>query len=161
MGVAGWPEVFRGSEAVAAGLVTKGALRGRRFVRIFPDVYALAGEEAPTLALRSRAAALLVAVRGVVSGYSAAELLGASCAPFGAPAEVTLLHGRQRAHPGLLVHRDQVTEGEEHTSRDGVLRDIGRYTRLVARGWRIYRYTKYEIRREPGRIVDDITRALG
>ncbi|TQM10863.1 DUF559 domain-containing protein [Pseudonocardia kunmingensis] len=287
MGVAGWPEVFRGSEAVAAGLVAEGALRGRRFVRIFPDVYAVAGEEAPTLALRSRAAALLVAGRGVVSGYSAAELLGASCAPFGAPAEVTLLHGRRRGHPGLLVHRDQVAEGElwqvgevrltsplrtaydlarrldlveavvavdrlanvhrfapdlllnfavhyprargntriaqvlahanpysgspmesrlrlllvraglprpqvqwvvqdpqartamwldlaypdaliaieyegeEHTSRDGVLRDIVRYTRLVARGWRIFRYTKYEIRHEPDRIIADITRALG
>jgi very-short-patch-repair endonuclease len=287
MGVAGWPEVFRGSEAVVAGLVTPGALRGRRFVRLFPDVYAPAGGEAPDLALRSRAAALLVAGRGVVSGYSAAELLGASCAPYGAPAEVTLLHGRQRAHPGLLVHRDHVAagelwqagdvrltspvrtafdlarrldlvegvvavdrlanehrftpdlllhfaahyprarggtqvaevlayanryscspmesrlrlllvraglpapqvqwvvqdpqtrtavwldlaypdamiaieyEGEEHTSRDGVLRDIGRYTRLVARGWRIFRYTRYEIRREPERIIADITRALG
>jgi hypothetical protein len=86
---------------------------------------------------------LLVAGRGVVSGYSAAELLGASCAPFGAPAEVTLLHGRRRA-----------------TTRDGVLRDVARYTRLVDRGWRIDRYTKYEIRREPARIVAEIARAL-
>jgi hypothetical protein len=108
MGVVGWPEVFRGSEAIAAGLVTPGMLRGRRFVRIFPDIYAPAGDEPPDLELRSRAAGLLVARRGVVSGYSAAELLGASCAPLGAPAEVTLLHGRQRAHPGLLVHRRTV-----------------------------------------------------
>ena len=286
MGVAGWPEVFRGSDAIAAGLVTPGMLRGPRFVRIFPDIYAPAGDEAPDPALRSRAAALLVAGRGVVSGYSAAELLGASCAPLGAPAEVTLLHGRQRAHPGLLVHRDrlapgelrqvgavQVTgpvrtaydlarrgdlveavvavdrlankhrfapdlllnfavhyprargntrvadvlahanpyagspmesrlrmllvgaglprpevqwvvqdpatrtavwldlayphamvgieyEGEDHTSPEWVLRDVGRYTRLVDRGWRIYRYTKYEIRGEPDRIVAEIARAL-
>jgi very-short-patch-repair endonuclease len=286
MGVVGWPEVFRGSEAIAAGLVTPGMLRGRRFVRIFPDIYAPAGDEPPDLELRSRAAGLLVARRGVVSGYSAAELLGASCAPLGAPAEVTLLHGRQRAHPGLLVHRDRVAagelrqlgdvwvtdpvrtaydlarrgdlvaavvavdrlanahrfapdlllhfavnyprargnaripdvlahanpyagspmesrlrmllvgaglpspkvqwvvqdpatrtavwldlayphamvgieyEGQGHTTRDGVLRDVARYTRLVDRGWRIYRYTKYEIRGEPARIVAEIARAL-
>ncbi|WP_219413714.1 hypothetical protein [Pseudonocardia nigra] len=286
MGVAGWPEVFRGSEAVAAGLVTPGMLRGPRFDRLFPDVYAPMRAEAPDLAVRSRAAALLVAGRGVVSGYSAAELLGASCAPPGAPAEVTLLHGRRRAHPGLLVHRDRVAagelwqvgevrltgpartaydlarrcdlveavvavdalanghrfapdlllnfavhyprargnaqvadvlahanpyagspmesrlrmllvgaglprpevqwvvqdpaartavwldlaypdlmigieyEGEDHTTREGVLRDVGRYTRLVDRGWRIYRYTKYEIRGEPDRIVAEISRAL-
>lgn len=223
----------------------------------------------------------------MVSGYSAAELLGASCAPFGSPAEVTLRHGRQREHPGLLAHRDRVApgelrqvgevlltgpvrtaydlarrddlveavvavdrpankhrfnpdllvnfavhyprargntrvadvrahanrysgspmetrlrlllvraglprpqvqwvvqdaatrnavwldlayphamvgieyEGEEHTPRDGVLRDVGRYTRLVDLGWRIYRYTKYEIRHEPARIVAEIARALG
>lgn len=286
MDVTGWPEVFRGSAAVAAGLVTWSRLRGPRFVRIFPDVYAPAGADPPDLALRSRAAALLVDGRGVVSGYSAAELLGASCGPADAPAEVTLRHGRQRAHPRLLVHRDLIApgelarvdaldvtgplrtaydlarrldlveavvavdrlanryrfspdllinfavhyprargnrriadvlahadrysgspmesrlrmllvgaglprprvqwavqdppartavwldmaypeamigieyEGEEHTTREGVLRDAGRYTRLVDRGWRIYRYTKYEIRGERHRIVDDIRRGL-
>lgn len=281
-----WPEVFRGSDAVAVGLVTWSRLRGPRFVRLFPDVYAPTGDGPPHLALRSRAAAILVEGRGVLSGYSAAELLGASCAPFDAPAEVTLLHGRQRDLPGLLVHRDAVApgelaqiggirvtrptrtawdlarrldgvegvvavdrlanrhrfspdlllnyavhyprargnrriadalaraarysgspmesrlrlllvdaglprpqvqwvvqdpvartavwldlaypdamigieyEGEEHTTREGVLRDAGRYTRLVDRGWRIYRYTKYEIRGEPQRIVDQIGRGL-
>jgi very-short-patch-repair endonuclease len=286
MGVRGWPEVFRGSEAVAAGLVTWGRLRGPRFVRLFPDIYAAAGDRPPDLKLRSRAAALLVEGRGVASGYSAAELLGASCGPAGAPAEVTLFRGRQRAHPGLLVHRDRVApgelarvgghrvtgpmrtawdlarrldlvegvvavdrlanvhrfnpdlllnflvhyrgargnervtevlahaarysgspmesrlrmllagaglprprvqwvvpdpvartavwldlaypeamigieyEGEEHTTPEGVLRDAGRYTRLVDQGWRIYRYTKYEIYGEQQRIVDQITRGL-
>lgn len=280
------PEVFRGSTAVAAGLVTWGRLRGPRFVRLFPDVYAVSTGAPPTLALRSRAAALLVQDRGVLSGYSAAELLGASCGPFHAPAEVTLLRGRQRAHPGLLVHRDALApretwrvdgvvvtsplrtaydlvrrlddvegvvaldrlantkrfapdlllnfavhyphargnrrvaealaravrysgspmetrlrlllvdaglprpqvqwvvqdpeartcvwldlaypeamigieyEGEQHTTPEGVLRDAGRYTRLVARGWRVHRYTKYEIRDEPRRIVDEISRGL-
>jgi hypothetical protein len=36
-------------------------------------------------------AALLVEGRGVLAGYSAAELLGASCGPVDAPAEVLLL----------------------------------------------------------------------
>lgn len=41
-----------------------------------------------------------------------------------------------------------------------VLRDAGRYTRLVDRGWRIYRYTKYEVYGDPARIVAELSRAL-
>lgn len=285
MGVRGWPEVFRGSDAVAAGLVTWGCLRGPRYVRLLPDVYAAAGGP-PDLALRSRAAAVLVGEGGVLSGYSAAEVLGANCAPKTAPAEVTLLRGRLRPQPGLLVHRDRMAPGElwdvdgwrvtspvrtawdlarrldlvegvvavdrlanvhrfcpdlllhylvhyrgargndrvpevlarasrysgspmetrlrlllveaglprpqvqwvvqdleartavwldlayphaligieyeggAHTTPEGVLRDAGRYTRLVDRGWRIYRYTKYELRDRPRRIVEEIRRGL-
>src|SRR5688500_14399514 len=81
---------FRGSAAVAAGLMTPGRLRGPRFQRLFPDVYAPADLEAD-LALRSAGAAVLVEGRGVLAGYSAAELLGASCSPADAPAEVLLL----------------------------------------------------------------------
>ena len=50
-------------------------------------------------------------------------------------------------------------EGEEHTAPERVLRDISRYTRLVDRGWRIYRYTKYEVYRAPERIVAELARA--
>lgn len=50
--------------------------------------------------------------------------------------------------------------GEEHLRAERVLRDIGRGTRLLDAGWRVYRYTKFEIRREPDRIVAEITRAL-
>ena len=42
------------------------------------------------LALRARAAGLLVAGRGAVAGYAAAELWGASCAPSDAPVHVLL-----------------------------------------------------------------------
>lgn len=77
--VAGWPAAFRGSAAVRAGLVTWARLYGPQFLRLFPDVYVPAHEEPPDLALRSRAAYRLVEGRGVLSGYSAAELLGASC----------------------------------------------------------------------------------
>ena len=41
-----------------------------------------------------------------------------------------------------------------------VLRHVGRYTRLVDRGWRIYRYTKYEVYGERARIIAELTRAL-
>ena len=104
---------FRGSAAVAAGLLTWGQLRGPRFQRLFPDVYGPADLE-PNLALRSAAAAVLVDGRGVLAGYSAAELLGASCGPTDAPAEVLLTRiGRQAYRcPGLRVHRDLVEPSE-------------------------------------------------
>ncbi|MBN9097156.1 MAG: hypothetical protein J0I49_03455 [Pseudonocardia sp.] len=271
---------------MAAGLVTWDRLQGAAHLRVFPDIYVPVGDAPPKLALRSRAAYRLVEGRGVLSGYSAAEILGASCGPEKAPAEVTVPGGGQRAHPGLLVHRDRLArdevrcvgdirvttpmrtaydlarwhdlvegvvavdalarkgefgpdkllhlaaryprarnhrrvadvlvyanrssgspmesrlrmlielaglprpvvqhavqddptrtavwldlaypdhmigieyEGEVHASTERVLRDVGRYTRLVDKGWRIYRYTKYEIHREQQRILDEVGRAL-
>lgn len=103
---------FRGSRAIAGGLVTRGVLRGPQFRRLFPDVYAPAHLEVD-LALLARAAYLLVEGRGVVAGYAAAELLGASCAPPGAPAELLMFAGRQRrSGPNLVVHRDLLGRGE-------------------------------------------------
>src|SRR5690242_21736148 len=92
--VPGWPVAFRGTAAVAAGLVTPAELRGPRFARLFPDTYVRRAEP-PDLTLRSRAAGLYVRGRGVLSGYSAAELLGASCGPPDAPVEVTVPGGGQ------------------------------------------------------------------
>jgi len=51
-------------------------------------------------------------------------------------------------------------EGEEHTRPERVLRDVGRYTGLVDRGWRIYRFTKYEVYGDPDDIAVKIARAL-
>lgn len=286
MSVPGWPVAFRGSAAVAAGLVTKDVLRGPRFVRVFPDTYVAAGRDLG-LALRSHAAYRYVEGRGVLSGFSAAEVLGASCGPRDAPAEVTVPGGSQRGHPGLRVHRDVLApgemrdvgtlrattplrtaydlarrgtlvervvavdalarrhgfapdlllnfavhfprargndaiaevlafadrrsgspmetrlrlllefaglprpqvqwvvqderarravwldlaypekmigieyEGQEHATPERVLRDVGRGTDLVDKGWRLYRYTRYEILGEPEKIVAQISRALG
>jgi very-short-patch-repair endonuclease len=47
----------------------------------------------------------------VLVGYSAAELLGASCASANAPAEVTVPDG-YRGQPGLVVHRFRPAPGE-------------------------------------------------
>jgi hypothetical protein len=281
---------FRGTAAIAAGLVTPAMLRGPRFVRLFPDTYVRNGTDPPDLGLRSRAAAVYVAGRGVLSGYSAAEVLDASCAPRDAPAEVTVPGGGQSGRPGLLVHRDALGpdevcqvggaavttsrrtaydlvrwlapenlveavvaldalarvgrfrpdevlrlaqryprargrralpgavdladaragspmetrlrlilvlrglprpeaqyavldnrrrqavwldlaypeqrigieyEGADHTRPERVLRDAGRYTWLVDEGWRMYRFTKYEVYREPDDIFATIARALG
>jgi very-short-patch-repair endonuclease len=51
-------------------------------------------------------------------------------------------------------------EGAGHTDPVEVLRDAGRYTRLVDAGWRIYRYTWFDVYDHPERIVAELTRAL-
>jgi very-short-patch-repair endonuclease len=106
---------FRGSAAVAAGLLGRGSLHGPRYRRLFPDVYVPAELEVD-LALRSRAAYLLVEPDGVVSGYSAAELLGASCASQDAPVELTYPRSRRRL-PGLIVHRESLAGDEIEVHR--------------------------------------------
>jgi hypothetical protein len=100
---------FRGSTAVAAGLLTPRMLRGCRYRRLFPDVYAPAQLDVD-LALRARAAGVLVVGRGVVAGYAAAELVGASCGPPDAPVDVILRHDYRCE--GLRVHRDRLDPDE-------------------------------------------------
>ena len=51
-------------------------------------------------------------------------------------------------------------EGADHTRPERVLLDAGRYTRLTDAGWRIYRFTKYQVYAEPDEIVATIGRAL-
>jgi hypothetical protein len=110
---------FRGSRAVAAGLVTPDRLRGPRFRRLLPDVYCRVAEKPPDLLLRSLAAYRLVEGRGVLSGYSAATLLDAGCAPRAdTPAEVIVPGRDLRAHPGLVVRRDRLLACEVTRVRD-------------------------------------------
>jgi hypothetical protein len=93
-------------------------LAGPRFRQVFPNVYLPA--DAPfTLASRSRAAYLLVAEYGALAGYSAAELLGARCAPADADAEVIVPRRNFRERPGLRVHRDRLADSEI-TEIDGI-----------------------------------------
>lgn len=83
---------FRGSTAVAAGVVTAAALRGPRFQRLYRDVYLLAGVEVDAAVL---AAAAFVAVdgRGVLGGWSAA-----SCSA--RPADPSTRPRRSSCRPG-------------------------------------------------------------
>jgi len=129
-------EPFRGSAAVAAGLVTRGRLRGPHFRRLFPDVYVAAAVEVD-LALRARAAHVLVDGRGVLGGWSAAQLLGASCGPADAPAEVITTSYRRRP-PGLLTRRDRLLPDEVTTvagiavtTAPRTAYDLARHTPLV------------------------------
>lgn len=108
---------FRGSSAVQRGLLTERVLRGPRYRRLFHDIYLLA--DAPVdLAARSRAASLLAPGQCVLSGYSAAELLGAGCAPVETNAELTVSGGDFREQPGLTIHRDLLAAEEITDSGD-------------------------------------------
>jgi len=110
---------FRGDTARRRGLVTRAALAGPRYRPVYPNVYLPAGVPL-TLATRSRAAYLLVAEHGALAGYSAAELLGARCAPADADAEVIVPRRNFRERPGLRVHRDRLAD-DEVTEVDGVV----------------------------------------
>jgi very-short-patch-repair endonuclease len=103
-------EPFLGSVAVADGLVTEKQLRGPRFSRLFRDVY-VAADVTVDLALRSKAAHLAVGGRGVLGGWSAAELLGASCGPAEAAAEV-VVRWHQRGQPALRVRHEALLPDE-------------------------------------------------
>lgn len=127
---------LRGSLAVAAGLVTKGRLRGTGFRRLFPDIY-LPTHLTPTLTMRSRGAYLLVVGRGALAGYSAAELLGARIAPRDAEAEV-VTRADVRECRGLRVHREQLAGDEIETvaglcvtSAIRTAYDLARWSNLV------------------------------
>jgi very-short-patch-repair endonuclease len=96
---------FRRSWALERGLVSKRVLHGPRYSRLFHDIYLR--ESVPAdLAARSSAAFLIASGQRVLSGYSAAELLGARCTPAGANAELTVPGGDLREQPGLTIHRD-------------------------------------------------------
>jgi very-short-patch-repair endonuclease len=131
------PTPFRGTEALAAGRLTRARLYGPRYRRVYPDVYLPAGPE-PDLATLSRAAFLLVADRGgVLAGYSAAALLGADCASPGAPAEV-LVATNSRPHPRLRIRRGRasgadltVVEGVRVTSPSRTAWDLARRLPVV------------------------------
>lgn len=100
-------EPFVGSAAIARRAVTADELRGPRFRRLYHDVH-VAAEVDVDLTVLSHAAHLLVDGRGVLCGYSAAELLGASCGRAGCAAEVHVPGGRQRAQRRLRVHRGRL-----------------------------------------------------
>lgn len=86
-------------------------LRGPRFRRVSPDVYVPATCELD-LAVRSVAASVYVGRRGVLVGYSAAELHGAPCAGRNAPAEVSVPGGAVRSRADLRVHRFRLDPAE-------------------------------------------------
>lgn len=109
---------FRGSEAVAGGLLTVGQLRGPGYQRLLPDVHAPSGLRRD-LALRSRAAHVWLGGEGVLAGYAAAEIYRAACAPADAPVEVITQGRARRAPTGITVRRDRLADDEQR-SYDGV-----------------------------------------
>ena len=101
---------FRGSAAVADGLLTPRQLRGQTWRRLFPDVYVHRDVEV-THALRAEAAGRLVLTADVVTGVSAAALWGVELAGPADDVEMTRWPGSHPVRvPGLRVRRAEMED---------------------------------------------------
>ena len=101
--------VFIGSEAFAAGSVTKYDLRAR-YQRVLPDVYAAKGEPL-TLRDRTIAAWLWSRRQGVISGVAASALHGAKWVDDDAVVEVNW-PGR-KSPPGVKARNETLLDDEK------------------------------------------------
>ena len=113
--------VFRGRDAVAAGLITRHQLASQPWRRLFQGVYADAALP-HTHETAITGAALIVPPSAVFSGRSAAYLLGAeSLVDGGTPVEVTVPDvDRFGPVSGLTVRRTSVPDSD--------VRSVGRYS---------------------------------
>lgn len=97
-------EVFRGSAALASGLLTPNQLRGPTWRRLFPDVYV--HRDVPVTHVLRAGAAVVLVPHAVVTGRSAAVLWGVELASETDDVELTAQPGtHQRRVPGLVVRR--------------------------------------------------------
>lgn len=148
-------DIFIGSEAIAAGRVTRYELN-RWHTPVFRGVYAPKGVEL-TLRQRATAAWLASGRKGVVAGVSAAALLGA---PYVDPEQPIELAGvKMRPQSGLVPRADRIGDNEitrvaglPVTTRVRTAFDMGRHlertealTRLDALMWN-QRYSIAEVR---------------
>lgn len=119
---------FIGSEALAAGKVTRNDLR-RHYTRLCPDVY---GPLNPTLYDRTKAAWLWSRGRGVVAGVVASALHYANWVDTDVPIEML---GRSTRPPaGVIIRNEAYSSDEVMTIRDipvttaaRTLFDLGRH----------------------------------
>ncbi|HET6731815.1 hypothetical protein [Mycobacterium sp.] len=98
-------EVFIGSEAVAAGRVTRHELQ-RWYRPMYRGVY---GSRQPSLGDRIYGAWLASDRRGIVGGVAASAVHGASWVDADIPVELTC---RLRPQSGLVVRKDALTDAE-------------------------------------------------
>lgn len=101
-------EPFIGSEAVAAGTLTKTQLT-TRCRRMFADVYVPRDLEVDAT-VRAKAGWLWTRRRGVVAGFAAAALHGSRWVDD--RLVVQLIHDNRRNPPGLQTHRDRIDDNE-------------------------------------------------
>jgi very-short-patch-repair endonuclease len=102
------PGLFIGSEALAAGALTKTQL-ATRYRRLLPDVY-IEREAKATVELRSKAGWLWSGRRGVLAGFAAAALHGSKWVD---DAQVVdLIHDNRRSPPGFRTHWDRIEKDE-------------------------------------------------
>ncbi|MFL0290298.1 hypothetical protein ACJH6J_04535 [Mycobacterium sp. SMC-18] len=105
--------VFIGSEALAAGKVTRNDLR-RHYGRMFPDVY---GPFEPTVRDRARGAWLWSGRRGVITGVAASALHWAKYVDDDVPIEMLWRNGNP---PSGLIVRNEAYAADEVTTYDGI-----------------------------------------
>ncbi|MBO0680360.1 hypothetical protein JRC04_23080 [Mycolicibacterium sp. S2-37] len=101
-------EPFIGSEALAAGRLTRHALRSR-YVALHQDVYIAQGIEV-TAAVRAKAAWLRSRRRGILAGFSAAAVHGSKWIDPNRPA--TILDTNHRAVPGVQAWGGSIGDDE-------------------------------------------------
>jgi very-short-patch-repair endonuclease len=101
-------EVIVGSEALAAGTLTRQSLR-TKYIRLHQNVYAPIGLDLDATE-RARAAWLWSRRKAMLVGSSAAAMHGTRWLPSDAPAE--LARARQPAPPGILIHRGDIADDE-------------------------------------------------
>jgi very-short-patch-repair endonuclease len=106
------PDVFRGSDARKAGLITAGQLRGPSVRRLFQDVYAPA-HIVVTHELRCRGAALIAPEEAVLTGRSAATVMGVELAQPLDPVEFVVPE-KSRFGPidGMHIRRTELVSKE-------------------------------------------------
>jgi hypothetical protein len=96
-------EPFIGSEAVAAGLLTRHALR-RKFFAVHNDVYIARGTPMSPV-LRAKASWLRSRRRGILAGFSAAALHGARWIDPARPASIIDTNRRRTRGVGAARER--------------------------------------------------------
>ncbi len=110
-------KLFRGSQALRDGLLTRGQLRSSAWQRIYPDVYACATVRL-THEVRAFAATRLLLPGAVASGRSAAILWGVGLAGPDTDVECTVPRTcRAGAVAGIRLTRRALAPGEVATSQ--------------------------------------------
>ena len=99
---------FLGSEALAAGVLTRGALRWN-YSAVHPNVY-LSNGASRNLYVSTVAAWLWTKRTGIIAGKAAAALHGVDWIEDNAPVELIARHGRRR--PGIVVHEERIGDDE-------------------------------------------------
>ncbi len=122
-------QVFIGSEALAAGTVTKYDLRAR-YQRLLPDVYTAEGSP-PTLRDRIIATWLWSRRQGVISGVAASALHGAKWVD---PDVVVDVNWRGRkSPPGVKARNETLLDGEVSSWNDIRVTSVARTAFDLAR----------------------------
>lgn len=116
-------EPIIGSEAIAAGMLTRGALRWN-YTALLPDVYIHNDARIDTWA-RAKAAWLWTGRHGVIAGRTAAALHGVKPVDHNAPVEI--IAAPRRAQPGVIVRNERI-DSDEIYPRTSVPRTNGART---------------------------------